>query len=205
MRFNVANFLIFPPSPPSRASHDLPDDAFVFCAFGNWLKIDEHVFNDWMTILKAVPKSVLWLTSGPLPTSLSTLQRYAEAQGVEGSRLIVAPRTDDKISHIDRHRCADLYIDTYTFSAATSATDALSAGLPVLTKRGSTAQSRLAESLIRATGVPQLIVEDRQAYIETAITLAKNPDQLKNHQKALRDALPNAPLFDAHRMVRNLK
>ena len=114
----------------------------------------------------------------------------------------MAPRTDDKISHIDRHRCADLYIDTYTFSAATSATDALSAGLPVLTKRGSTAQSRLAESLIRATGVPQLIVEDRQAYIETAITLAKNPDQLKNHQKALRDGLPNAPLFDAHRMVR---
>lgn len=199
--FQCGELFDLPPSPPSRASHDLPDDAFVFCAFGNWLKIDEHVFNDWMTILKAVPKSVLWLTSGPLPTSLSTLQRYAEAQGVEGSRLIVAPRTDDKISHIDRHRCADLYIDTYTFSAATSATDALSAGLPVLTKRGSTAQSRLAESLIRATGVPQLIVEDRQAYIETAITLAKNPDQLKNHQKALRDALPNAPLFDAHRMV----
>ena len=200
--FQCGELFDLPPSSPSRASHDLPDDAFVFCAFGNWLKIDEHVFNDWMTILKAVPKSVLWLTSGPLPTSLSTLQRYAEAQGVEGSRLIVAPRTDDKISHIDRHRCADLYIDTYTFSAATSATDALSAGLPVLTKRGSTAQSRLAESLIRATGVPQLIVEDRQAYIETAITLAKNPDQLKNHQKALRDALPNAPLFDAHRMVR---
>ena len=203
--FQCGELFDLPPSPPSRASHDLPDDAFVFCAFGNWLKIDEHVFNDWMTILKAVPKSVLWLTSGPLPTSLSTLQRYAEAQGVEGSRLIVAPRTDDKISHIDRHRCADLYIDTYTFSAATSATDALSAGLPVLTKRGSTAQSRLAESLIRATGVPQLIVEDRQAYIETAITLAKNPDQLKNHQKALRDALPNAPLFDAHRMVRQFE
>ncbi|NBR11447.1 MAG: tetratricopeptide repeat protein [Alphaproteobacteria bacterium] len=203
--FQCGELFDLPPSSPSRASHDLPDDAFVFCAFGNWLKIDEHVFNDWMTILKAVPKSVLWLTSGPLPTSLSTLQRYAEAQGVEGSRLIVAPRTDDKISHIDRHRCADLYIDTYTFSAATSATDALSAGLPVLTKRGSTAQSRLAESLIRATGVPQLIVEDRQAYIETAITLAKNPDQLKNHQKALRDALPNAPLFDAHRMVRQFE
>ena len=203
--FQCGELFDLPPTPPSRAIHNLPDNAFVFCAFGNWLKIDEHVFNDWMTILKAVPESVLWLTSGPLPTSLSTLQRYAEAQGIEGSRLIVAPRTDDKLSHIDRHRCADLYIDTYTFSAATSATDALSAGLPVLTKRGSTAQSRLAESLIRATGVPQLIVEDRQTYVETAIALAKNPDQLKNHQKALRDALPNAPLFDAHRMVRQFE
>jgi len=203
--FQCGELFDLPPTPPSRAIHNLPDNAFVFCAFGNWLKIDEHVFNDWMTVLKAVPESVLWLTSGPLPTSLSTLQRYAEAQGIEGSRLIVAPRTDDKLSHIDRHRCADLYIDTYTFSAATSATDALSAGLPVLTKRGSTAQSRLAESLIRATGVPQLIVEDRQTYVETAIALAKNPDQLKNHQKALRDALPNAPLFDAHRMVRQFE
>ena len=203
--FQCGELFDLPPTPPSRAIHNLPDNAFVFCAFGNWLKIDEHVFNDWMTVLKAVPESVLWLTSGPLPTSLSTLQRYAEAQGVDGSRLIVAPRTDDKLSHIDRHRCADLYIDTYTFSAATSATDALSAGLPVLTKRGSTAQSRLAESLIRATGVPQLIVEDRQTYVETAIALAKNPDQLKNHQKALRDALPNAPLFDAHRMVRQFE
>ena len=203
--FQCGELFDLPPTPPSRAIHNLPDNAFVFCAFGNWLKIDEHVFNDWMTVLKAVPESVLWLTSGPVPTSLSTLQRYAEAQGIEGSRLIVAPRTDDKLSHIDRHRCADLYIDTYTFSAATSATDALSAGLPVLTKRGSTAQSRLAESLIRATGVPQLIVEDRQTYVETAIALAKNPDQLKNHQKALRDALPSAPLFDAHRMVRQFE
>jgi len=159
--FQCGELFDLPPSPPSRATHNLPDNAFVFCAFGNWLKIDEHVFNDWMSSLTAVPTSVLWLTSGPLPNSLSTLQRYAEAQGVDGSRLIVAPRKDDKLSHIDRHSCADLYIDTYTFSAATSATDALSAGLPNLKKRDSTAQSRLAESLIRATGVPQLVEEDR--------------------------------------------
>ena len=203
--FQCGELFNLPPTLPSRAHHGLPEDAFVYCAFGNWLKIDEHVFEDWMTILNAVPNGVLWLTAGPLPTSLTTLQHFAEERGVDGSRLIVAPRTDDKLSHIDRHRCADLYIDTSTFSAATSATDALSAGLPVLTKRGTTAQSRLAESLIRATGVPQLIVEDRQAYIETAIALAQNPNQLKAHQQALKDALPRAALFDAHRMVRQFE
>lgn len=203
--FQCGELFDLPSVPPARAGHNLPEEAFVFCAFGNWLKIDNHVFDDWMTILKAVPQSVLWLTAGPLPTSLSTLQRFAEARGVEGPRLIVAPHTADKISHIDRHRCADLYLDTFTFSAATSATDALSAGLPVLTKRGTTAQSRLAESLIRATGVPQLIVKDRQAYIETAIALAENPNQLKIHHHALKEALPRAPLFDARRMAQQFE
>ena len=199
--FQCGELFDLPAAPPARTDHGLPDNAFVFCAFGNWLKIDETVFEDWMMILAAVPDSVLWLTAGPLPTSLETLQAQAEARGIERSRLIVAPRTDDKLSHIDRHRCADLYIDTYTFSAATSATDALSAGLPVLTKRGSTAQSRLAESLIRATGVPQLIVEDRQSYVETAIAIAKDPARLREHQQTLKEALPNAPLFDTKRMV----
>ena len=203
--FQCGELFELPETPPSRKDHGLPDDAFVFCAFGNWLKIDETVFEDWMTILNAIPKSVLWLTAGPLPTSLETLQTQAEARGIDRTRLIVAPRTDDKLSHIDRHRCADLYIDTYTFSAATSATDAVSAGLPVLTKRGSTAQGRLAESLIRATSVPQFIVEDRQSYIETAIALARDPARLREHQQALKDALPDAPLFDAKRMVRQFE
>ena len=203
--FQCGELFDLPATLPSRKDHGLPDDAFVFCAFGNWLKIDETVFEDWMTILNAIPKSVLWLTAGPLPTSLETLQTQAEARGIDRTRLIVAPRTDDKLSHIDRHRCADLYIDTYTFSAATSATDALSAGLPVLTKRGSTAQGRLAESLIRATGVPQLIVEDRQSYVETAIELARDPARLREHQQVLKDSLPHAPLFDAQRMVRQFE
>ena len=203
--FQCGELFDLPATPPSRKDHGLPDDVFVFCAFGNWLKIDETVFEDWMMILNAIPNSVLWLTAGPLPTSLETLQTQAEARGIDRTRLVVAPRTDDKLSHIDRHRCADLYIDTYTFSAATSATDALSAGLPVLTKRGSTAQGRLAESLIRATGVPQLIVEDRQSYVETAIELARNPARLRDHQQALKDALPHAPLFDAKRMVRQFE
>jgi predicted O-linked N-acetylglucosamine transferase (SPINDLY family) len=203
--FQCGELFELPATPPSRKDHGLPDDAFVFCAFGNWLKIDETVFEDWMTILNAIPKSVLWLTAGPLPTSLETLQTQAEAHGIDRTRLIVAPRTDDKLSHIDRHRCADLYIDTYTFSAATSATDALSAGLPVLTKRGSTAQGRLAESLIRATGVSQLIVEDRQSYVETAIALASDSARLREHQQVLKDALTHAPLFDARRMVRQFE
>ena len=203
--FQCGERFALPDEPPSRAQCGLPENGFVFCAFGNWLKIDATVFDAWMEILNAVPESVLWLTVGPTPQSLTTIRRAAEARGIDGNRLIVAERTDDKLSHIDRHRCADLYLDTFTFSAATSATDALSAGLPVLTKKGSTAQSRLSESLIRAVGPTALIVPDRETYIKTAIRLAQNPKDLAKHQAALKKALPKAPLFDPKRMVRQFE
>ena len=203
--FQCGERFALPDERPSRARWGLPEKGFVFCVFGNWLKIDAPVFDAWMEILKAVPESVLWLTSGPTPQSLATLRRAAVQQGVDGDRLIVAERTDDKLTHLDRHRCADLYLDTFTFSAATSATDALSAGLPVLTKKGSTAQSRLSESLIRAAGPTALIVNDRETYIKTAIRLAHHPKDLAKHVSALNDALPEARLFDPQRMVKQFE
>lgn len=203
--FQCGELLELPDSPPDRVQYGLPEKGFVFCAFGNWLKIDASVFEAWMEILKAVPESVLWMTSGPTPQSQDTIRRAAEAHGIDGNRLIIASRTDDKRSHIDRHRCADLYIDTFTFSAATSATDALSASLPVLTKKGSTAQSRLAESLIRAVGPTDLIVPDRETYIKTAIRLAHQPKELAEHRSASKLALPKARLFDPHRMVQQFE
>ena len=127
------------------------------------------------------------------------------AAGIDPARLILAARTDDKLSHIDRHRAADLFLDTFTFSAATTATDALSAGLPVLTKRGRTAQARLSESLIRAVGPSELVVETAEDFVATAIRLARDPIELARHRAALAEALPTSQLFDAHRMVRQFE
>jgi len=188
-------------APPSRSELGLPENAFVFCAFGNWLKIDETVFECWMRILNAVENSVLWLTEGPSQGMVSAIQNMAKAHGVDPARLIMAKRTDAKEPHINRHRVADLFLDTFTFSAATTATDALSAGLPVLTKRGNTAQGRLAESLVRATGPTALIVDTVEDYIATAIRLAHDRTELAHHHKELADALRTAHLFDAPRMV----
>ena len=194
-----------PPTLPSRASQSLPETGFVYCAFGNWLKIDEEVFTCWMEILKGVPDSILWLSNGPTSESITRLRQLAQEHGVDPTRLVLAPRTDAKRPHIDRHRLAGLFLDTFTFSAATTTTDALSAGLPVLTRRGATAQGRLSESLIRATGPTDLIVATREDYVATAIRLAHDPEELEKHRQRLAAALNSAPLFDANRMVRQFE
>lgn len=203
--FQCGERLALPERPPARAALGLPQTGIVFCAFGNWLKIDGEAFAAWMRILAAVPGSVLWLSNGPTPGAIAALQQAATAAGIDPARLILAARTDDKLSHIDRHRAADLFLDTFTFSAATTATDALSAGLPVLTKRGRTAQARLSESLIRAVGPSELVVETAEDFVATAIRLARDPIELARHRAALAQALPTSHLFDAHRMVRQFE
>ena len=191
-----------PPFPSSRTEQGLLEKAFVFCAFGNWLKIDPEVFEVWMNLLHALPDSVLWLSNGPTPESIEGIRKAMEAKGIDPARLVLANRTDDKIAHIDRHRLADLFLDTFTFSAATTTMDALSAGLPVLTKRGKTAQGRLSEAHIRAVGPTDLIVDTVEDYYTTALRLARNPEELAKHRKALLEALPGSRLFDAKRMAR---
>jgi len=203
--FQCGERFVLPETMPSRRDEGLPDNGFVFCVFGNWLKIDEEVFDIWLKILAEIPKSVLWFTAGPTPESIKKIRELTEAKGVDPARFVIAARTADKLSHINRHRLADLFLDTFTFSAATTTMDALSAGLPVLTKRGHTAQGRLSEAHIRAVEPTELIVETADEYYETALRLARDPDELALHRKRLNEALPNARLFDAPRMVQQFK
>jgi len=203
--FQCGEKFALPEILPSRWSEGLPEDGFVFCVFGNWLKIDPEVYDIWINILSEIPKSVLWFTAGPTPESIKKIRELTDAKGVDPARLVIAARTADKISHINRHRLADLFLDTFTFSAATTTMDALSAGLPVLTKRGQTSQGRLSEAHIRAVGPTELIVETAEAYFQTAVRLARHPDELARHRQRLADALPHARLFDAPRMVQQFK
>ena len=200
--FQCGERLKLPDTPTSRSALGLPEHGFVFCAFGNWLKIDPSAFDAWMAIIGACPDSVLWLSEGPPAAARDLFEARARSAGIEPGRLIFAPRLVGKAAHLDRHRAADLFLDTFTVSAATTTTDALSAGLPVLTKRGATAQARLSESLIRAVGADHLIVPDTKAYIATAIDLARHPKRLARHRDALTHSLRTAHLFDQSRMAR---
>ena len=203
--FQCGDRVTLPAGEPQRADHGLPEDVTVFCAFGNWLKIDEEVFAAWINILKGVPDSVLWLSDGPSPRSHDYLRDQLAAQGVDRARLIFAPRLASKAEHIHRHRCADLFLDTFTFSAATTTTDALWAGLPVLTRPGTTGQSRLSASLLQAVGMTDTIVPDTRAYIASAIRIGKSKPQSELLKRKLTRALPNARLYDAARLVTQFK
>ena len=137
---------------PSRREAGLPDPGFVFCAFNNSYKITPDFFDVWMRLLARVPGSVLWLLDDN-PSARGNLQQGARAHGIDPARLVFAPRVDHA-EHLARHRLADLFLDNLPCNAHTTASDALWAGLPLLTCRGTTFAGRVAASLLRPWGCP---------------------------------------------------
>ncbi len=187
----------------TRAEVGLPADAFVFCCFNNNFKITPETFDHWMSILHAVPGSVLWLLKASAQTE-ENLRREATNRGVRADRLFFAPKLPMD-QHLARQKCADLLLDTLPYNAHTTTSDALWVGLPVLTCMGEAFASRVAASLLRAIDLPELITVDGQAFEARAIELATNPVQLK----ALRDRLAvnrmHAPLFDIEHLARSIE
>lgn len=187
----------------SRAEFGLPDDAFVFCCFNNNTKITPDVFDAWMRLLRAVGNGVLWLLECS-PVAAEHLCREAEARGVSPQRLVFAPRVEVS-EHLARHRCADLFLDTFYYGAHTTASDALWAGLPVLTCPGEAMAARVAASLLSAVGLPELIASDRGDYEAKALALALDPGRLAAIRRALAENRPTRPLFDTARYTRYLE
>jgi protein O-GlcNAc transferase len=189
---------------PSRSELGLPDSGFVFCAFNQSHKIDTAIFDVWMRLLQAIDGSVLWLKPDNT-TAEHNLRLEAGRRGVAPARLIFAPpvaRIDD---HLARQRQADLFLDTLYYNAHTTAVDALWVGLPVITCPGSTFASRVAASLLRAVGLPELVAESLADYESLAFKLALDPVLLGNVKAKLARNRLNFPLFDIVRFTRNIE
>ncbi len=189
---------------PTREECGLPQEAFVFCCFNNAYKMTPEVFNIWMTLLREVDGSVLWL-SNLNATAQGNLRREAESRGVSAQRLIFAQRAPDVADHLARQRCADLFIDTSPYNAHTTANDALWGGLPVLTCLGSTFPSRVAASLVRAIGLPEMAVDSWLEYERLALQLARDPELLGAIKGKLARNRNSFPLFDTARFTRNVE
>lgn len=194
-----------PEAPLHRRDYGLPPDAFVFCAFHKAEKISPDTFTHWMRILGRTPGSVLWLRSQN-GAAVRNLRAQAARAAIDPQRLLFAP-FDPRSGHryFARHRLGDLMLDALHHSAITSACDALGAGLPLLTLRGSTMASRAGESLLRAAGLPELVAEDREAFVESAVRLASHPGELARLRDRLQGARRAAPLFDTAGRVRELE
>jgi protein O-GlcNAc transferase len=192
------------PGPaPSRDDAGLPGDAFVFCCFCNSYKITPSTFDAWMRLLRRVDGSVLWLLQRNAATD-ANLRREARERGVAPERLIFAPHVA-YAQYLARYAAADLFLDTFPFNAGTTASDALWAGLPVLTLPGESFASRMAGSLLRAAGVPELIAESDAAYEELAARLATDAQPLADIRRRLGRAPRASALFDTARFCRNLE
>jgi predicted O-linked N-acetylglucosamine transferase (SPINDLY family) len=192
------------PDPKSaRTELGLPPYGFVFCCFNNRYKITPSVFDIWMRLLRQVEGSVLWLLADS-EIGTRNLRKEARARGVSEARLIFAPRTS-AAQHLVRHRAADLFLDTRPYNAHTSGSDALWAGVPVLTQVGESFAARVAASLLTAVGLPELITTTAEQYEATALHLATDPDRLARIKDRLNGYRSTAPLFDSDLQTRHLE
>lgn len=188
---------------PTRLECGLPRNGFVFCGFNNTNKIAPAVFDVWMRVLREIPDSVLWLLEANVETA-ANLRREAQARGVSPERLVFAPRvSQDK--HLARCRIADLFLDTLPYNGHVTVSDALWAGLPVLTCAGETFASRVAGSLLTAIGLPEMITYSLADYETRALRLARNVSELAGLRKRLKKNRLTTPLFDSERFTRHIE
>ena len=187
----------------SRAEAGLPARGFVFCSFNNTYKITPAMFDLWMRLLLRVEGSVLWLLGGSAAV-VANLRREAELRGVAPRRLVFAAKLP-YAEHLARYRLADLFLDTLPFNAGTTASDALWAGLPVLTCAGEAFAARMAGSLLHAVGLPELVTHSLQDYESQAAMLAANPDALRELRERLACNRLSAPLFNTDRFRRHIE
>jgi predicted O-linked N-acetylglucosamine transferase (SPINDLY family) len=188
---------------PTRSEAGLPERGFVFCSFNNHYKITPRLFDIWMSLLRQVDKSVLWLLDGTA-TMRRNLWREAATRGIDPQRLVFAPRIAIG-DHLARHRLADLFLDSLPCNAHTTASDALWAGLPVLTRPGTTFAGRVAASLLGAIGLPELVTSSLDEYQALALRLAKEPATLEEIRQKLAHNRAVASLFDTDRFRRHIE
>jgi protein O-GlcNAc transferase len=191
------------PEAPGRRDLGLPDGAFVFCCFNNSYKITPSVFERWMRLLNAVAGSVLWLF-GPNEPAIANLTREARARGVDPARLVFAARVplDDYRARLCR---ADLFLDTLPYNAGATASDALAAGLPIVTCAGQSFAGRMGASLLNAAGLPDLVTASLDDYEALALNLARDPARLESIRRRLAQHRQTSPLFDVERSRRHIE
>lgn len=178
----------------ARAEYGLPDDAVVLACFNQTYKITPEVFGVWCDIMQARDNTVLWLYSAVRGAEENLRETFAR-RGQNQNRLVIAgpvPNAD----HLARYRAADLVIDTYPYGSHTTASDALWAGTPVITRLGASYASRVAASLLQNVGLPQLAVEDIENYQALILDLIDNAEKRTSLRKHLEDVRTSAPLFD---------
>ena len=187
----------------TRSDLGLPENSFVFCCFNNTYKITSEEFDIWMRILNNIKDSVLWLFKSN-QWAESNLKQEAQNRGVNPHRIIFADRLPQD-EHLARHKLADLFIDTFNYNAHTTASDALWAGLPIVTKLGKGFSARVAGSLLNAIGLPELITDNKKDYEALILDLAINAEKLTKIKEKLNKNRLSKPLFNTKKYTKNLE
>ena len=181
----------------------LPEDGFVFCSFNQSYKITPYVFDIWMRLLKRIDGSVLWLIKDS-DIGVNNLKKEAQKRGIEPDRIIFADKMSNA-EHLARHRLADLFIDTFPYTAHTTCSDALWSSLPVVTLIGQSFASRVSASLLTAIGLSELITKTEKEYEKLTFKIANNKSLLNEIKKRLHKNRLIKPLFNTKLFTKNIE
>jgi predicted O-linked N-acetylglucosamine transferase (SPINDLY family) len=187
----------------TRKELGLPENAFIFCCFNSSYKIGPNEFNSWATILEAVNGSALWLIKSNAEAQYN-LVKEANRRNIGSDRLIFSNRVQ-YLDYLARLRLADLCLDTFNYNAGATASDALRAGLPLLTKTGNGYPARMASSLLKVIGLKDLITQTKREYEIRAIELAKNPKKIQKIRSSLKRNKSISPLFNSSMFTMNIE
>lgn len=194
---------IVPALTTTRGAEGLPDHGFIFCCFNNCGKITPEVFSLWMRILSRVKGSVLWLLANT-PEAQANLRREASQRGISPERIVFAQSVPLE-QHLSRQQLADLFLDTHPFNAGATASPALRAGLPILTRLGESFAGRMGASLLQAFGLPDLIMATPEAYVDRAVAIAASDAYRCALKERIRQNRPTTSLFNTQEFTRNLE
>ena len=187
----------------SKEMFGIDQNAFVYCCFNNNYKITPEIFTSWMRILSKIENSILFIYVDA-DLVLKNLRLEAEKLGVSGDRIIPAdylPNAD----FIERCKVADLFLDTFPYNAGTTASDALWAGLPILTIQGRSFSSRMAGSILSSMGLSEMIARSPSEYEDLAIKLASDKDLYTRIKKNLLENRISCALFDTKKFTTHLE
>ncbi|MDO8715028.1 MAG: tetratricopeptide repeat protein [Polynucleobacter sp.] len=187
----------------SREELGLPPNAFVYCCFNNNFKINPNILDSWSLILRAVAKSVLFLHAENLTVRKNLVEEFSN-RGIQSDRIIFAERLP-RNEYLARYRMADLFLDTSPYNAGTTASDALWAGLPVLTFAGKSFSSRVGASILNAIGLPELVAASQDDYEALAIEFGENMSKMNAVKEKLAAHRLATPLFDVEQFTKNLE
>lgn len=187
----------------TRTEFGLPEDAVVFCSFNQSYKIDRNTFDVWMRVMREVPNSVLWLLDLAEETK-ANLRAAAEKAGIDPNRLFFSGFAAPD-QHIARLKLADAALDTLVYNGHTTTSDALWAGLPVVTAHGKHFASRVTESPLNAVNLPELVRQDQDEMVRIAVRVGQDAAYRKQLREHIRVAMDTAPLYDTKRFTRNFE
>lgn len=203
--YQVNDFANLRLSPkPTRKSVGLPEGNYLILGMFNAInKVDATVWRTWMKIMQAVPNTILWILD-PGPVACNFIAKETRKCGVEPRRIVIAPRLKHE-AHLARMQCCDLMLDPWPYGGHTSTSDALFAGVPVISLQGTNFASRVSGGLLIAAGMGVMVQKDIDSYVQKSIIMLTHPRILNAANKYLKEKTPSSNLFNSKLKAKTLE